>query len=50
MQILCKLAPPAGAELSLKLKYPYLKDYNRFYFFYQFFYKWSLDDAKELNF
>ena len=25
MQILCKLVPPIGAELSLKLKHPYLK-------------------------
>ena len=29
--------PPTGAELSSKLKYPYLKDHYEFYFSANFF-------------
>ena len=38
-----------GAELSSKLKYPYLKDHQRFYFSTNFK-KWPLDDAKAISF
>ena len=44
-----QIIPPIGAELSSKLKCPYLKDYYRFYFL-PIFYKWSLDNAKEISF
>ena len=44
-----QISLPIGAELSSKLKYPYLKDHYRFYFL-PIFLKWSPDDAKEISF
>ena len=50
MQILCKLTSPTGGSCLQNQRGTLTSKITTDFIFYQFFWKWSQDDAKEISF